>query len=179
MKRILTLTLAALLLLTACAAPSEDAANTTTTAATTTTAPETTYRPDLEWAVGYIMTNQLVEIVKYHRAAGAHTTKRPVPCKVDVYIYAEPNKNITEHFTPTEYLASIQWEVLPEDAWNYVNGCNEPETIFAAPNGKAFASFDIEQMMEFYQIDPSILENKQIHVDIEQARLKSTESIEP
>ena len=54
MKRILTLTLAALLLLSSCAAPSEDAANTTppatttTTAATTTTADrDTLTKPDL------------------------------------------------------------------------------------------------------------------------------------
>jgi hypothetical protein len=57
MKRILTLTLAALLLLTACAAPSEDAAtpstppvttSATTTAATTTTADrDTLTKPDL------------------------------------------------------------------------------------------------------------------------------------
>jgi hypothetical protein len=179
MKRILSLSLSitlAALLLTACAAPAGDTINTTTvtTTATTTTAPENTYRPDLNWAPGDYLVDAQVKPVNIAAMGNAIISKKPVPCIVWVSVLKEDQWTVAESFIPTDYFSSLGWEILPDSALDHIELFypRGGEVIVVAPDGKALFDFDINDLMEYYDLDPALLDNDQIHVQITQCIIK-------
>ncbi len=172
----LSITLAALLLLSSCTAPARDTINTTTvttTATITTTAPENTYRPDLFWASNAIIDASL-KPVNLVAMPNVYASEKPVPCIVWVFILAEDQWTIAESFIPTDYFSSLGWEILPDSALDHIELFypRGGEVIVAVPDGKALFDFDINDLMEYYNLDPALLDNDQILVQITQCIIK-------
>lgn len=190
MKRILPLsiTLAALLLLSSCAAPDGDSANTTsaattttTTAATTTTEPENTYRPDLRWGKAMYLDTCSTPVNHTQEINLPSVGSEKIPCTIIVTIRSESDgdeKNY-QSFEPIEYLNSLGWETLPEDAWDYVNPVYNRTIIFVSPTTEAFAGFhmdELKELMDFYNLDQSLIMEGRISISLNQCSLKKFES---
>lgn len=184
MKRIFSLMLATLLLLTACAVPSEDAANTTTAVTTTVTTaqPETIYRPDLAWIKDEMIIDLCAAPVN-HRYAPSITKEKPIPCTISLGIYLpydpeDPDAEweLQQQLEPIEYFSSIGWEILPQDAWEYVQNRSNAATIFVAPTESDFLNVDLRAILEFYNIDPAVIDENRVSMGLSQCILKTTES---
>ena len=180
----LPLTLAALLLLSSCAAPDGDTATTpattTTTAVTTTTKPENTYRPDLAWGHQFISTPS-TPISKMVDNSTLHDADAQIPCTIWLTVWPEDETDPEpeQKFEPIDCFTSLGWEILPEDAWDYVNPAGISKTIFVAPTTGDITKFDMDDLkalLEYYEIDPNLIYEDRIQFSMKQCSLKELES---
>lgn len=202
MKRIfpLSIALAALLLFSSCAAPAGNTINTTTvtttpatttttavTTTTTTTAvpspsePENTYRPDLRWGKATYLNNCSTPVNHTQEINLSSKGTEKIPCAILVTIRSESDgdEKSYQSFEPIEYFTSLGWEILPEDAWDYVNPVNKCTTVFVSPTNEAFAQFGIDELkalVEFYDLDQSLMDKGHISISFKQCSLKKTEA---
>lgn len=165
MKRTFPLILAAILLLTSCFAPDEDEIM----EPSESTEQSDTYRPDLGWGKPDVIRQTTRWPVYFDYSSINHD--KPIPCFVHVVYTGSGVKTFT--LVPAGYFDSIGWEILPRDAWQYVEGAEAGDTIIVVPGGsKTIYHNDMTKhyngIIEYYDLPP----NTPLDIYLRQAQLK-------